>query len=74
MLRWLWNFAVCPTCHSRFTQNIVVLSLPIPVLKYINAYVEDTPLSEQQPLHEVRAVVRDVINIADVPRGRFFAF
>jgi hypothetical protein len=65
---------VCPTCHSRFTQNLVVLSLPIPVLKYLKAHVQATTETERLPLHEVRAFVEDIVNMAEVPTIRFWAF
>ncbi|KIM85474.1 hypothetical protein PILCRDRAFT_365117 [Piloderma croceum F 1598] len=48
----------CPNCHALFTKNRVVLSLPIPVLKYLEKYVRSTRKAVLKPLHEVRHVLR----------------
>jgi hypothetical protein len=52
------DITVCPNCHSLFTKNIIVLSLPIPVLKYIKKYLISTPKVNQKPLYMVRHVLR----------------
>jgi hypothetical protein len=57
-LRIRWDIIVCPSCHALFTQNNVVLSLPIPVLKYLEKYVSSTRKADLKPLHEVRHVPR----------------
>jgi len=43
----------CPTCHAHFTQNFIVLSLPIPLLEYLKSYVVNTPKARRRPLHKV---------------------
>ena len=54
------NIAECPTCHAYFTHNYIVLSLPIPVLKYLKNYITNTPDPNRKPLFEVRyALFRD---------------
>jgi hypothetical protein len=53
-----WDIIVCPNCHSLFTENSVVLSLPIPVLKYLEKYVSSTRKAVHRPLYEVRHVLR----------------
>jgi len=40
----------CPTCHSYFTANVIILSLPIPILRYLEQYVRDTPKANRKPL------------------------
>jgi hypothetical protein len=53
-----WDIIECPNCHALFTQNSVVLSLPIPVLKYLEKYVSSTRKADLKPLHEVHHVLR----------------
>ena len=48
----------CPSCHILFTQNSIVLSLPIPVLKYLEKYVSSTHKADLKPLHEMCHVLR----------------
>ena len=52
-----WDIIECPNCHALFTKNWVVLSLPIPVLKYLEKYVRSTRKAVLKPLHEVRHVL-----------------
>jgi hypothetical protein len=61
------NITVCPTCRSYFTENIIALSLPIPVLQYLQEFITDTPESRRKPLHEVRRALvyhfKDSLNL-----------
>jgi len=51
-----WDIIECPNCQALFTENHIVLSLPIPVLKYLEKYVSSTRKAVLKPLHEVRHV------------------
>ena len=51
-----WDIIECPNCRAFFTKNRVVLSLPIPVLKYLEKYVGSSR-KDLKPLHEVRHVL-----------------
>lgn len=53
-----WDITECANCHALFTKNHVVLSLPIPVLKYLEKYVRTTSKAVLKPLHEVRHALR----------------
>ncbi|KAF8328981.1 hypothetical protein F5887DRAFT_1082795 [Amanita rubescens] len=52
---------LCPTCHAFFTAlNEVVLSLPIPILKYLLTYVSTTSKAKWKPLHKVFELLVDI--------------
>ncbi|KAM6503530.1 hypothetical protein JOM56_000473 [Amanita muscaria] len=57
---------LCPNCHSRFTNNHIVLSLPIPVLKYLEQYISSTPKVDQKPLYEVFDLLVDALDGTEV--------
>ncbi|KAF5379415.1 hypothetical protein D9615_006535 [Tricholomella constricta] len=56
-------------CLALFTQNSIVLSLPIPVLKYLEEYVSSTSQADLKPLHQVFDLLADPLNEipADLP-------
>ncbi len=53
MLKQMANNSECPTCHSYFTVNDIILSLPTPILRYLWQYVMNTSNANLKPLHEV---------------------
>jgi hypothetical protein len=51
----LGDAAEYPTCHMAYiAPNLIALSPPVPVLRYIIQYLVNTPRAEQMPLHKVR--------------------
>jgi hypothetical protein len=44
----------CPTCHQGFfTPDLIALSPPLQILKYIVKYLRETDAADLKPLHEV---------------------
>ncbi|KIL64176.1 hypothetical protein M378DRAFT_24755 [Amanita muscaria Koide BX008] len=60
------GMVLCPNCHSRFINNHIVLSLPIPVLKYLEQYTSSTPKVDQKPLYEVLDLMVDALDGTEV--------
>ena len=45
-------YTECPMCHQLyFTTNLVVLSLPLPILKYLLRYIVTTSRDDQKQLN-----------------------
>ncbi|KIM38917.1 hypothetical protein M413DRAFT_29839 [Hebeloma cylindrosporum] len=49
----------CQNCHVLFTEHRIVLSLPIPVLEYLENYIRS---DSEDPLHEVFDLLVDAWN------------
>jgi len=59
----LTTHTVCALCHLEyFTRDYIAFSPSVPLLRYINDYLSNTPVAEQLPLFEVFISLITTIN------------